>query len=139
MNRDRLLAQLIVDEGLITFAYQDSLGYWTIGIGTLIDKRKGGGLTVDECKMLALNRIDQTAARLDQAFPVWRELSDVRQESLLNMSFNLGVAGVMDFKKMLAAIQSRDYVQAAAEMRASVWAGQVGPRALRLAEMMEKG
>ncbi len=40
--------QLRRDEGEVLHAYQDSLGYWTIGIGVLIDKRKGGGITKAE-------------------------------------------------------------------------------------------
>lgn len=36
--------QLIRDEGNVPYAYSDSLGYLTIGVGFLIDKRKGGRL-----------------------------------------------------------------------------------------------
>src|SRR3546814_15181122 len=40
------------EEGRIPHAYPDSLGYWTIGVGRLIDKRKGGRLTNVETDML---------------------------------------------------------------------------------------
>lgn len=41
--RTKLTAQLRRDEGEKLYAYQDTLGYWTIGIGRLIDRRRGGG------------------------------------------------------------------------------------------------
>ena len=40
------------DEGRVRHAYQDHLGYWTIGVGRLIDQRKGGGLSEDEIDYL---------------------------------------------------------------------------------------
>ena len=39
MNRDKIIALLSLHEGRVEHAYQDSLGYWTIGVGHLIDKR----------------------------------------------------------------------------------------------------
>jgi lysozyme len=39
----------------------------------------------------------------------------------------------------LAAIEAEDWATAATEMMDSRWAKQVGARAVRLAEMMEKG
>jgi lysozyme len=32
--------QLIRDEGVVPCAYQDHLGYWTIGVGRLIENEK---------------------------------------------------------------------------------------------------
>lgn len=37
-----LASLLTSDEGRVPHAYQDHLGYWTIGVGHLIDRRKGG-------------------------------------------------------------------------------------------------
>jgi len=41
MQRAQLEQQLRRDEGEVLHEYKDSLGYSTIGIGRLIDKRKG--------------------------------------------------------------------------------------------------
>ena len=35
-------------EGVVKHAYQDSRGYWTIGVGRLIDEKLKGGLSDDE-------------------------------------------------------------------------------------------
>src|SRR3546814_2848207 len=52
------------EEGRIPHAYQDSLGYWTIGVGRLIDKRKGGRLTNVDIDMLLANDIADKIAEI---------------------------------------------------------------------------
>lgn len=130
--------QLILHEGLVPHAYQDSLGYWTIGVGRLIDKRKGGGLTKQESLYLLRNDIAKVTGQLG-AYPWYNTLDPVRQKVIVDMVFNMGLAGVLGFKKMIAALERRDYENAAVEMLDSRWARQVGFRSLRLAQMMQTG
>jgi len=139
MDVDKLRKELIRDEGDIPHAYQDSLGYWTIGIGHLIDKRKGGGLSEAARKFIFEEDLREKEADLDKALPWWRELSDARQRVLVNMCFNLGIGGLLGFKNTLAYIKAGDYEAAAKGMLNSKWATQVGDRAVRLSEMMRKG
>lgn len=134
-----LLAEIKRDEGVIPHAYQDSLGYWTIGVGRLIDKRKGGRLTPAEIDYLLSNDIDEKVADLDKVAPWWRQLSPVRKRVMINMTFNMGIGWLTTFKNTVANIRTGNYEAAAKGMLASKWAKQVGPRADRLAEMMRKG
>jgi len=139
-DNDRLLIEeLKRDEGVIPHAYQDSLGYWTIGVGRLIDKRKGGKLTTEEIEYLLMNDIDEKVADLDKHIPWWRGLSPVRQRVMINMCFNLGIGGLLKFKNTLAMIKSGNYEGAARGMLNSLWAKQVGKRANRLSDMMRNG
>jgi lysozyme len=55
------------------------------------------------------------------------------------MIFNMGLGGVLNFKKMIAAIQEQNYEMAATQMLDSTWSQQVGKRALELARMMVSG
>ena len=71
--------------------------------------------------------------------PAYLDLSPVRQAVLINMCFNIGAARLQDFKRMFSALVQQDYEHAASEMMASRWAGQVGARAVRLAEQMKTG
>jgi len=80
----QLIADLIRDEGEVHHAYQDSLGFWTLGIGRLIDQRRGGGITHDEALFLLQNDIESKTEDLDRALPWWKTLSEVRQRALLN-------------------------------------------------------
>jgi lysozyme len=134
-----LTEELVRDEGEVLHAYQDSEGYWTIGVGILIDKRRGGGITREESRYLLANRINSKMTELDKAVSWWRTLSPVRQRVLLNMAFNLGVQGLLDFKNTLAAVKEGRYDDAALGMKKSRWASQVGARADRLIEMMKTG
>jgi lysozyme len=138
-NDLELIKELRRDEGVVDHAYQDSLGYWTIGVGRLIDKRKGGRLTDEEIDYLLMNDIKECVADLGKNLPWWRSLTDARRRVLVNMRFNLGMAGLLGFRNTLKFIEGGDYKRAAENMLLSKWAKQVGQRANRLAAMMEKG
>lgn len=139
-NDALLLAELRRDEGVDRYAYQDHLGFWTIGVGFLIDRRKGGGLADDEIDYLLSNRVKRVEAGLDAAVPWWRKLSPTRQRVLQNMAYQLGVNGVLNFKKALAAMKAGQWDLAAREMMDSTWAkSQTPERAKRLAQMMRTG
>lgn len=139
MNRQRLKTQLIEDEGSITYAYQDSENYWTIGVGRLIDEDKGGRLSDDEIEYLLDNDIDKIINQAIREFHWFNDLSDVRQEVVLNMIFNLGLGGFKGFGNTIAALERHDWLDASREMLDSKWAGQVGQRAIRLSEAMRTG
>ncbi|MGN6063849.1 glycoside hydrolase family protein [Brevundimonas diminuta] len=136
-----LIKELERDEGRVLHAYQDSLGFWTIGIGRLIDKRKGGGITNEEADYLKLNDIAKVKAGLDRRLSWWRTLDAVRQRVVMNLAFNLGADGLADkWPNTVALIRMGDYASAAKAMRNNrVWVGQVKNRAERLAKMMETG
>ena len=131
--------ELTRDEGNVPYAYQDSLGYWTIGIGHLIDRRKGGLLSQDQISYIFLGDISEKMDDLDRSISWWRNLDEVRQRVLVNMCFNMGIAELLTFKNTLNFIQSGDYTNAARNMEQSLWYNQVGDRAKRLVQMMETG
>jgi len=132
-----IVDQLRRDEGESPTCYQDHLGYWTIGVGRMIDARKGGGLRPDEVAYLLNNDIISRREALKDALPFFAELSSARQGVLINMAFNMGVAGLLKFKQMLAAVEAQHWGIAAKEMLDSNWARQVPKRAVRLASQME--
>ena len=139
MNLSALKEQLRRHEGVVDHAYEDSEGYWTIGVGRLIDQRKGGRLRPDEIDYLLENDLKFLMADLDRALPWWRRMSETRQLVVADMAFNLGIAGLLAFKKALAAMQAQDWPTAAAEMKDSRWYAQVGKRAETLCTMILEG
>jgi len=126
------------DEGEVLHAYQDHLGYWTIGYGRLIDKRRGGGITQREAEFLLdsdISRVvDQLATRTD-----FLSHPEGVQHALINMAFQLGVNGLMSFRKMWGHLDLREYEAAADEALNSRWAQQTPERAKRVTDMMRSG
>ncbi len=134
--RDSLRELLIKHEGVRLKMYPDSVGKWTIGVGRNLSDV---GITERECDMLLLDDIERVCEDLDRELPWWRNVDEERQRVLANMCFNVGIAKLLGFKNTLAYVQARQWESAAQAMLASKWAGQVGPRATRLAERMRTG
>ena len=135
----KLRAELKQDEGCVLHAYQDSLGYWTIGTGVLIDERKGGGISQYEADFLLDNRLQKLLGNLDSAMPWILGMSDARQRALCNMSFQLGVNGLKNFKKMLQCMRIGNFDEAAKECLNSNYAKQTPERAQRVAKLIREG
>ena len=134
-----LREQLQEMEGVIPYAYQDTLGFWTIGCGRLIDKRKGGRLTPDEIGMLLDNDILEKRDQVLKALPWTATLDLVRQDALVNMAFQLGIAGLMEFSQSLAALRDGHYEHAANLFLQSRWAIQTPARAKRITRQLATG
>ena len=139
MNKDKLMEELIKDEGYKYEIYLDHLCYPTFGVGNLVletDEEHGQpvGTPVSEerIKECLSHDIDVVCSELDMKDPWWRNLSDNKQRVMANMCFNLGHPRLSKFKKFLGAMQISDWETAAVEMMDSKWAGQVGNRAIRL-------
>ena len=137
--KKEITKQLRRDEGVVEHAYQDHLGWWTIGVGRLIDKRKGGRLTDDEIDYLLANDIAEKERELEASVSFYKRLDEARKGVLLNMAFNLGVQGLLGFRNTLKLIETGKYEEASKEMLKSKWARQVGDRAVRLSKQMLTG
>lgn len=124
------------DEGFKPKPYRCSAGKLTIGYGRNLEDK---GLSQEEAHHLLHEDIRDAIKFLDQQLPWWKSLDgEARQEALVNMAFNLG-GRLLGFKKMLAALKSKDYERAADEALDSKWAGQVGQRAQRIARAFREG
>lgn len=134
-----LVEQLRRDEGEKLSAYQDHLGYWTIGVGILIDARKGGGITLEESAYLLNNRISAKATELSVKLPWFSSLDQIRRAALTNMAFQLGVAGVLGFPSMLKALKEGRWDDAEKHALDSLWAKQTPERAKRVAKQLRTG
>jgi lysozyme len=135
-NRDTLIRQLRLHEGERLGPYRCTAGKLTIGVGRNLEDR---GITRAESAMLLANDIEEMDANLTRKLPWVARLDDVRRRVLIDMAFNLGVSGLLEFKRTLAAVEQGRYQEAAGMMLQSRWASQVGERAQRLARMMLTG
>ena len=136
IEREAMIRQLRLHEGERLKPYRCTAGKLTIGVGRNLEDR---GITREEAAYLLTNDIAAEERELLRALPWVAKLDEVRQRVLLDMAFNMGVVGLLAFKRTLATIQAGDYQRAAAMMLDSKWAGQVGQRAERLSRMMATG
>ena len=136
MNRDDLRSMLVLHEGLKLRPYQCTAGKTTIGVGRNLDDV---GITQEEAFTLLEHDIDAVESDLDRTWPWWRQMSEQRQQVLADMCFNLGLGKLKGFVNTLAFMKAGEYDKAADGMLASLWARQVGNRAVRLARMMREG
>lgn len=128
------------DEGVIPYAYQDHLGYWTIGRGILIDKRKGGRLLPEEIAFINRNRLAMLLAGVvdEPWYPAVKD-DPVRLAGILNMQFQLGSGSDEQFVNSFRFIAAKDWPRAATNLRKSLWACQTPKRAERVIRMIETG
>ncbi len=131
-----LIDQLLRDEGLRLHPYTDTAGKLTIGIGRNLTDL---GISQGEAEMLLANDIATASAHLEDAFPWTGGLDEIRRDALLNMTFNMGIGGLAQFRNFLESLRNGDYKAARDNMLESAWAREVGPRANRLAIQIETG
>lgn len=140
-------ADLQRDEGLRLLVYDDAtgkpltpgmtvIGHPTIAYGRALDVR---GITAGEAAAWLSDDIAAFDSELTQRLPVYATLNLVRQRVMIEMAFNLGVVGLLQFHNMLDALARGDWLHASAEMICSHWFKQVGDRARRLSALMRTG
>lgn len=142
MTTPALIPAIKMDEGFRALAYLDTTGLWTIGYGHH-DLHTHAGMSWTQA--FATNQLSMDISQAEMAMDRspsldwWRHLSDPRQDVLVNMGFNLGVAKLVTFITFLPFVKSGQYAQAADDMLTTDWAKEVGARADRLALQMRTG
>ena len=143
MNKDKLREEIAEDEGCKYEIYLDHLGLPTCGIGHLIteaDEEHGKpvGTVVEQDRVQNLFALDM-AVTIDECkvlYPDFEDLPEEVQHIIANMCFNMGRPRLSKFKMMQAAVNARDWNEAAAQMIDSKWYTQVPNRARRLVDRM---
>lgn len=133
---EKLVARIKKNEGLRFQPYRCSSGALTIGYGHNLDAR---GISKEVAELLLKQDLEIAEKQVKNAFIWWPKLDDARMGVLVEMCYNLGLSGLIGFKKMLSAVEAGDYKRAAKEMLDSKWAFQVKGRAIELAKIMETG
>jgi lysozyme len=137
MDIGKMKAELRDDEDDIPYAYQDSLGFWTIGVGHLIDKRRGGGLSKRIRELILDEDIAEKSKDLDARLSWWRSKPETVQRALLNMCFQMGIGKLLGFVNSLRLIELNKFKEAGPQMRQSLWYTQTPNRAERVIKMIE--
>lgn len=143
--------RLILHEGLRLQPYRCIKGRLTIGVGRNLDSNPLSseeksvlgdwkhGITTQEAMYLLRNDILKINTLLKKHIKFFSKLDDERQYALIDMAFNMGIGGLLQFKKMLKAIEQKKFNQAADECLNSQYAKITKKRAIRIAEVIRNG
>lgn len=129
---------LATQEGRKYKAYLDGGGLPTIGEGHT-GPEVHLGLVWNDAQIDAAFAQDvaRAEAGLRAALPWFKDLDDIRQEVFVDLAFNLGVHGLLQFHHVLTYTQQCQYVAAGRELAATQpWASQVKGRATFLAQKL---
>lgn len=126
VNITEITDLLIKHEDLRTFPYTDTTGHLTIGVGHNLSN----GISIDEAMIILDDDINNKINDLKTYLPYYDSLPSKVQLVLIDMCFNLGIEGLLTFKNTLLLIKTGQYKKAADAMLKSLWARQVGNRAI---------
>jgi GH24 family phage-related lysozyme (muramidase) len=135
---------LIEEEGVVPHVYPDHLGFLTIGVGHLVDERKGGKLPHTIIESL-LDYDIAAVYQQAQTIPGFNRLNEIQRAVVCSMVFQMGMEpfdgdGFKDFKNFLASLAAGDLSAAAAHGLDSKWAREDTPaRAKRQMQMLMSG
>jgi len=123
------------EEGFRGNPYKDHLGYPTIGYGTKLP------INEEEAELLLNYRLEKMKKEVNRRMKErYGEISlpDEVWEILYHMAYQLGVGGLMRFRRTIGAIVRGEYVLASHHGLDSRWAKQTPARARRLMGRLSK-
>lgn len=126
-----LIEDIKVNEGFRGMPYDDHLGNPTIGYGTLLP------LTEKESELLLVHRFDNKKRDLANRFSEYNTMPIPVKKMLLEMSYQMGVDGLLEFKNMLKALVASDWDTAHKEAMDSRWARQTPNRAKKVTSVLK--
>jgi lysozyme len=92
-------------------------------------------ISEEEAKVVLQIRLNNIKNQLKDKLSWFEEQPETVQNVLIEMAYQMGVSGVLSFKKMLEAIKTNNYIAAAKEGIRSRWFIQTRSRA---SELMKK-
>jgi len=140
---DELVSILKVDEGFSSEPYRDGTG-WSIGYGFWqpdLD-RQLKRITKKQADALLVYKITYFIEEVEEhpeIGPIYQSLDPVRQITLVNMAYQLGILGLSKFSTTLKLIKEGKYTLAAHYMLRTLWAKQTPNRAARMAYQIRTG
>jgi len=122
--------QIKLDEGFKAQMYKCPSDKWTIGYGFNLES----GITEEEASLLLTIRVNEINKLLRQKLD-WLIYAEPEVKNVLtNMAYQIGITGLLKFKKTLKYLKSKEYGLASMEMIDSKWFDQTPERAKRLAD-----
>ena len=130
-----LIESIKKHEGYVGIVYKDSLGIDTIGYGFAI---KDLELDKDICDIILERKIKNLQDRVKAKFKWYGYMPQEIKDVVMEMCYQLGVGGFSKFKKTIAFLQNKQFIDASQEMLDSLWAKQTPNRAKELSNRVKE-
>lgn len=146
---EEIIRRIKIFEGFRAKPYVCPAGKLTVGYGYNFEDRGFAprvmaeiiekGFTEELAERLLRADVQECLDACAGVFRFFGALSEPRRAVIADMVYQLGLAGLQKFKKMLIAAESGDFDTAADEMKNSRWYAQSGRRSLINTEQMRTG
>lgn len=101
---DLVIARLTTEEGFRAAAYRDTVGALSIGYGFNVD----AGISEPAARALLTAQVDERMLDL-MVYPWYTALDEVRQSVCLDLAYNLGEHGFMEFQHLIGALSIQNW------------------------------
>lgn len=147
MNQIQLAVNILKkEEGFRPKAYYCTEHYPTIGYGfkcgEKLDPLPKDEMTekegLDKLKKLVIS-LDETMLKNPDLYRAYSPCNEARKAILLSMAYQIGIYGLLKFKKLLAALEQSDYKTASEQVLDSLAARQTPKRWQRNSDQIRTG
>ena len=146
---NQLKSSIRISEGMRNFAYSDSLGVRTVGVGFNLERSDARQrlaevganfstvysgkqpLTAEQAEKLFLYSVNEAIDGARRLFPDFNQYSFNVKRVLVDMVFNLGETQMLQFKRFSNAVKHERFVEAGNLLKQTAYYDQVGHRAVR--------
>lgn len=129
-----LIERIKLHEGYRKRVYKDHLGNLTIGYGFLISELE---LNEEMSNTILERKVAKTMFELENTLRYYDILPKKVQDVLIEMAYQIGISGLMKFKKTLHYAKISEWGKMAEEMLDSRWAKQTPKRAKELSDVIK--
>lgn len=150
MNISEKIKRLTYHEGFRSKPYKCTTNRLTQGIGRNIQDNPLNSFekshiknlncwTLAEAEFILTYDINRCEVLLNNMVRCYDSLDEERKYALLDMCYQMDIKGLLKFKKMLKALENKDFKKAKEECLNSSYAKQTPARAKRIAHLIETG
>lgn len=134
---------IYADEGFENFIYKDTEGIPTEGIGFKVsalteDEQAilAKGITLPNCLLILGMKLNRVYDELCGGINFFTVLPDNCQIALLDLAYQIGTHGLLEYHRCLLSLEHQDYVTAGKEILDSKEATQTPNRAKRIHDLI---
>ncbi|WQZ20613.1 lysozyme [Helicobacter pylori] len=125
-------------EGFSPFIYTDKTEYPTIGYSYNLSVYSYEGKRITKAYGLLTDILKENHKAL-LSYGWYKNLDAMRRMVILDLSYNLGLSGLLKFKQFIKAIEDKNYALAVEGLQKSPYFNQVKKRASRNMEILKLG